>query len=285
MVIENNGPVFVQHFSDRMIESISEDQSDQRVIRGACLQSALAVPLMRDGQLVAAIILVSCSVNRIYGFPDLHLAEEFARRAALSIENARLFFEARRAIKSREDVLAIVSHDLKNPVTTIGLVAQVLKRSEEFQRAQITELANKIERAVDRMLLLTSDLLDFSKIESGTFSVEPHAQKLQNIVLPVIEGMKSLAEAREQTIECEMQSDLPEVLADPHRVGQALSNLLSNAIKFTRRGGRIVVSAGQRDNTIVVSVSDEGPGIPQENLSKVFDRYWQARRRNAREWA
>src|SRR6185369_16510053 len=69
---------------------------------------------------------------------------------------------------------------------------------------------------------------------------------------------------------------LPEVAADNHRVGQVVSNLLSNAIKFTRQGGKIVVSARQRHNTIVVSVSDEGPGIPRENLSKVFDRFWQA---------
>ena len=88
--------------------------------------------------------------------------------------------------------------------------------------------------------------------------------------------MKPLAEAKQQTIEIHIESNLPEVAADGPRVGQVLSNLLSNAIKFSRPGGKIVVSAREQDHTVVVCVSDDGPGIPRENLSKVFDRYWQA---------
>jgi signal transduction histidine kinase len=141
---------------------------------------------------------------------------------------------------------------------------------------QITEFANKIQRAVDKMLQLISNLLDFSKIESGTFSVDRHVEALQHIIPPVVDGMKTLAEAKQQTIECRIEANLPEVAADRHRVEQVVSNLLSNAIKFTRQGGSIVVSAQERDETVVVSVSDEGPGIPREHLSKVFDRFWQA---------
>jgi signal transduction histidine kinase len=126
------------------------------------------------------------------------------------------------------------------------------------------------------MLHLISQLLDFSKMEHGTFSVAPQAETLKNIILPVIDGMKPLAEAKQQKIECHIESNLPEVAADGPRVGQVLSNLLSNAIKFSRQGGEIVVSAREQDNTIVVCVSDSGSGIARENLSKVFDRYWQA---------
>jgi signal transduction histidine kinase len=166
---------------------------------------------------------------------------------------------------------------LENPLNTSGLVANVLRETEQMQKAQIVEFVAKIQRAFNQMLRLISDLLDFSKIQSGTFSVEPYAGTLESMIRPVIEGMKTLAEARQQTIECHIESDLPEVAADGHRVGQVVSNLLSNAIKFTRQGGTIVVSARQRDNTIVVSVSDEGPGIRQEDISRVFDRFWQAR--------
>jgi signal transduction histidine kinase len=126
------------------------------------------------------------------------------------------------------------------------------------------------------MLHLISQLLDFSRIESGTFSVAPQAETLKNIILPTIDGMKPLAEAKQQTIECRLESNLPEVAADGPRVGQVLSNLVSNAIKFSRQGGEIVVSVREQDHTIVVCVSDNGPGIPREHLSKIFDRYWQA---------
>jgi len=90
------------------------------------------------------------------------------------------------------------------------------------------------------------------------------------------ETLQPLADAKQQTIESHVESNVPEVTADSRLAGRVVSNLLSNSIKFTRKGGRIVVSARQRDNTILISVSDEGPGIPAEHLSKVFERYWQA---------
>jgi signal transduction histidine kinase len=259
-----------------MLGYVFHDESDLRVIREAGLQSAMVIPLLRDGNLVAAIVLLSCSPSRIYGSADLYVAEELARRAAASIENARLYFIARRAIKSREEVLAFVSHDLKNPVMVIGLVAKVLRQSGELEAAQIADFSNKIERAADKMLQLISQLLDFSKIESGIFSIAPQAETLKNIILPAIDGMKPLAEAKQQTIEWHIESNLPEVAADGPRIGQVLSNLLSNAIKFGRKGGKIAVSAREQGDTIVVCVSDNGPGIPREHLAKIFDRYWQA---------
>src|SRR5215467_13203514 len=275
MVFETKRPVFLDHFTPEMIEYTFREKSDLQIIHEAGLQSALAIPLVRNQRLVGSIVLISCSASHIYGPGDLYLAEELARRAESSIENARLFFEAQRAIKARGDILAIVSHDLKNPLTVITLVAKALRESGELETAQINEYADKIQRAVDKMLQLISNLLDFSKIECGTFSVERHPETLENMILPAIDGMRTLAEARQQTIECHIESNLPEVAADRHRVGQVVSNLLSNAIKFTRQGGRIVISAQKREDTIVVSVSDEGPGIPREHLSKVFDRFWQ----------
>src|SRR5215471_2877972 len=276
MVVESKRSVLVEHLSPEMLESFSRDEADLQAIRAAGFQSALAVPLLKDGRLVAAIVLISCSASRIYGPTELTLVEELARRAALSIDNARLFFEAQRAIKTREDVLAIVSHDLKNPLNTITLVSHLMRQSERMDAGQIVDFTNKLQRSVDSMLLLISDLLDFSRIQSGTFSVEPRTERLENIILPVIDGMSTLAEAKTQTVKSQIGSNLPEVAADSQRVRQVISNLLGNAIKFNREGGNIVVSARQQDNVIVVSVSDEGPGIPREHLSKAFDRFWQA---------
>jgi len=88
--------------------------------------------------------------------------------------------------------------------------------------------------------------------------------------------MRPLAEAKQQTIESQIESNLPEVAADGPRVGQVLSNLVSNAIKFSTEGAKIVVSVREQDNSIVVGVSDNGRGIAREHLSRVFDRYWQA---------
>jgi len=275
MVAQSKRPI-LGPITPEMVALVFQDESDQRVIREAGLQSGMVIPLLRDGNIIAAIVLLSCSPSRIYGSTDLYIAEELARRAAASIENARLYFLARRAIKSREEVLAVVSHDLKNPVMVIGLVAKMLRQSGELETAQVAEFSNRIERAADKMLQLISEISDTSKMENGTFSVVPQAETLKHLILPAIDGMKPLAEAKQQTIECHIESNLPEVAADGPRVAQVLSNLVSNAIKFSHQGGKIVVSAREQDSSIVVCVSDDGPGIPRENLSKVFDRYWQS---------
>ncbi|HEX4998168.1 MAG TPA: PAS domain S-box protein [Terriglobia bacterium] len=274
MVVENKCPVLLEHLSPEMIESFSRDESDLQAIRAAGFQSALAVPLLRDGRLVAAIILISCSPSHIYGPTDLRLAEELARRAALSIDNARLFSEAQRAVRIREDVLAIVSHDLKNPLATIELAAGLLRGLERIDASHVKEFVNRVQRSADQMKILIADLLDFARIQGGTFSVVMSADRLSQAVMPVIDRMRALAEAKRQTLEVDLPSSLPFVAIDAQRIGQVVSNLVSNAIKFTPLEGTIRVSARQRDRQIVVSVADTGPGIPHEHLSKIFDRFW-----------
>jgi PAS domain S-box-containing protein len=276
MVVENKRPVLMECLSPEMIDSFSRDESHLQAIRAAGFHSALAVPLLKDERLVAAIILISCSASHSYGPTDLRLAEELAQRAALSIDNARLFLEAQRAIKTREDVLAIVSHDLKNPLATIELAINLLRSLERIDANRVKDFVNKVQRSADQMEILIADLLDFARIQSGTFSVLISAGRLSLEVMPVIDRMRALAEAKRQTLEVDLPSSLPSVAIDGHRIGQVVSNLVSNAIKFTPQEGRIRVSARQRDRQIVVSVADMGPGIPQEHLSKIFDRFWQA---------
>jgi PAS domain S-box-containing protein len=276
MILENQRSVLIERLSSDISISSSQAGEELAVLLAARFQSAVAVPLLARGKLVGIIALLSAASSRNYGPADVRLAEELAQRAALSIENARLFGEAQRAVKTREDVLAVVSHDLKNPVTTISLAVHLLRRLEGIDADKLREVADKIQRAVDRMLLLIADLLDFAKIDSGTFSVEPRPVQLANAIGPAIDGQKVLAEARQQTLEVRLPAALPEVAVDARRIGQVISNLLGNAIKFTPEGGRIQVSARQQGNKIIVSVSDAGPGIRPEHLPRVFDRFWQA---------
>jgi signal transduction histidine kinase len=126
------------------------------------------------------------------------------------------------------------------------------------------------------MRRLIDDLLDFSRMESGTFSIRKVAAYPSDLIAETVESMRSQAEARRQTIIADVPASLPEIDCDTHRIGQALSNLLGNAIKFTPEGGVIRISARVQDGEIVVKVRDSGPGIPTEHLSKIFDRYWQA---------
>ena len=124
-VIENKRPVLIKRLSSETIPSWCKSEAELRALRAADLKSLIAVPLLVPARLIGVLALLSSSASRVYGHADVRLAEEVAQRAAFSIENARLFSEAQGAVKTREDVLAIVSHDLKNPVTTIGLVGHL----------------------------------------------------------------------------------------------------------------------------------------------------------------
>jgi len=126
------------------------------------------------------------------------------------------------------------------------------------------------------MEALIDDLLDFSRIQSGTFSVMTSADTLSHVVVPIIDRMRTQADAKRQNLDVDVPPSLPHVAVDADRVRQVISNLVSNAIKFTPQEGTIRITARQRDHQIVLSVADTGPGIPQEHLSKIFDRFWRA---------
>ncbi len=275
-VIENKQPVLMEASSSESISSFFKNEQERRAFRAADFKSLIAVPLLAHGNLVGVIALISASSSRLYRQADVRLAEELAQRAALSIANARLFSEVRRAVKTREDVLAIVSHDLKNPVTTIGLVAHLLRPFEDIDARKLNKLADTIQRSVDKMRILIGDLLDFDKIQSGTFSVEKLPASLTRVAATVVDGFRLLAEDKQLTLEMDFATDLPEVAVDGHRIGQVISNLVGNAIKFTPEGGMIRVAGRQQVNEVIVSVTDTGPGIPSQHLRKVFDWFWQA---------
>jgi signal transduction histidine kinase len=273
-VLRTKQTAIYPHLSPEDFGSFSEDAA--RAFRAADLRSVIAAPLLAHGSLVGVITLISSSRSPVYGPPQIRVAEELAQRAALSIQNARLFAEAQRAIKTREEVLAIVSHDLKNPLSTIQLLVDLFGGFETIDLPQVREFAGKVQRSADQMGTLINDLLDFARIQSGSFSVVVTPDKLYDVLMPVIDGIRTQADARQQKLEVDLPSTLPDVSIDANRIAQVVSNLLRNAIKFTPEKGVIRISARQQDHQVVVSVTDTGPGIPQENLTRIFDRFWQA---------
>ena len=273
-VLEKRHTNFIPFLSSERFASFSVET--RRALRAAQVKSVIAVPLLAREKLLEAITFLCSTGLRVYGASDVRLAEELALRAALSIENARLFGDAQRAIKTREDVLAIVSHDLKNPLATTKLIVDFFRGLDRIDVNKVRDFANKVQRSADAMEALIDDLLDFSRIQSGTFSVMASADTLSHVVVPLIDRMRTQAEAKRQTLAVDVPPSLPHVAVDAARVRQVISNLVSNAIKFTPQGGTIRITARQRDHQIVVSVADTGPGIPQEHLSKIFDRFWQA---------
>lgn len=221
-----------------------------------------------------AMYIPESAGGKVLGFFVLVVDVTALKRAQLAATSAKEKAEA--AVKTREKVLAIVSHDLRNPLSSISLAAQVLSHAGNSDIDSVHDYAQRILRSAGQMEMLIGDLLDFAKIQSGTFSIERFREKPAEVILPIVQNFRTLAEAGRLRLEAEVPPDLPEIACDCNRVAQVLSNLLGNAVKFTPPGGSIRVSAEEAGGEILVSVSDTGPGIPEDQLTKVFDMYWQA---------
>jgi signal transduction histidine kinase len=210
---------------------------------------------------------------------DGGVIDQLARLVGGALENVRLYRTAQRATQARDDVLAIVSHDLRNPLHTIVLSASYLAEvflndlpDAALQQTQI------IRRAVDRANRLIQDLLDVSRIEAGGLAVAVEAVAPAVLLSDASDAMMSTATAAEVTLTCCADDDLPNVMADRERLQQVFSNLIGNAIKFTPPGGTVNVTAlANGPFSVRFIVKDSGQGISDDNLPHIFDRFWQAR--------
>jgi len=183
----------------------------------------------------------------------------------------------RRALQARDEVVSIVSHDLRNPLGVVSAASDLLldlPLSEGERRKQV----EIIRRSAQRMTRLIRDLLDVARIEAGALRVRPEVLDPRSVLEEIRLVFESQAEEHGVKLEVHAESGVPGAHMDPDRMVQALANLVTNALKFTPAGGRITVSATARDSNVAFSVSDTGPGIPEEAIERLFDRFWRADR-------
>ena len=190
-------------------------------------------------------------------------------------ERRRVNEQLQRAIQARDEMLAVVTHDLRNPLNAIALITQILFQSD-LPQEEVTKQLVTLKRLTFQMSDLIRDLLDAALIDSGGVRIERSREDLGAVSADAIETLRPLAAERGLQIRAEGFAGLPEVLVDRKRIQQVISNLVANAIKFTS-SGEIVVRAADRATEVVVSVADTGRGIPSEDLARVFERYWKGR--------
>ena len=197
---------------------------------------------------------------------------------ALAGENARLYEQAQRAVRVREQILAIVSHDLKNPLATILLTTGALaKRSApEEMRRRLPESVGKIQRAAERMLRLIDDLLDFAGIEAGRLAIERQPQDPGSMIHETLASFESVAQEKRLRLTEDVEPHLPKAYCDRDRILQVLSNLVGNATKATAEGGHITLRVKTGGHEILFAVSDNGPGISEEDVKHLFEPYWRS---------
>ena len=199
---------------------------------------------------------------------------QLERERLLGLEQAARE-EAVRAARARDEILAIVAHDLRNPIQNIATAAAVLSSAGEDQRAR---LLGTIHRSTEEMARLIADLLDVARIESGSFSINKTQVDLRALLAEACERFEPQALARAVCLACETSAGVAPVGADRDRLSQVLTNLVGNALKFTPAGGRVSLRAVSEEGAVRISVEDTGIGIPPQSLPRIFDRFWQATR-------
>jgi len=273
--IAANRSVLIERLSAERVAAFARNREHLRVLRAAKAKSVIAVPLFSHGRLVGAMALVSSTARRLYSMVDVSFAEQIAQRAASAIDNAQLYAAAQRAIKTRDNVLDIVVHDLRNPLGSVIMQSELLRRRSA---EPIRKLVDVIERSAKRMNRIVNDLLDVTRMGEGRLPVEQTTISTREVISDVIEAQQPLARAASLSLELQVAKNLPAVWADRHRLLQVFENLIGNAIKFTEAGGVITVGASARDREVLFWVTDTGAGISSEDMPHVFDRFWQGTR-------
>ena len=261
---------------DSVFAAVAPDPEHLEMARAMRLTSYICAPLTTRGRTIGVITFGLSKSARRFTTADLPLAEELARRAALAVDNARLFREAHEANRAKSQFLTTMSHELRTPLNAIGGYAELL---EMGLRGPVTpeqlEDLGRIQRSQRHLLGLINDLLNFARIERGhvelkleDVSVEEELAAVQPLIEPLMTTKQIRYSQRhgDAAVHCR---------ADRDRMRQVLLNLLSNAVKFTASGGEIALGWETRDGAVDIHVRDTGTGIPRQKLNIIFEPFVQ----------
>ena len=277
-ILRKPAPVLMQaNAASRLLET-SSMPSYLRAIKAMNPESALFLPLVARDQLIGALTLFRSPGRGGFDGDDLQFAEDLARLAALALDNARLHDTVRASLRSRDEMVGVVSHDLRNPVAAVKMLSRTLLKGDGGDTMQARDSLELIAQAAEQMDALIRDLLDVNRLDAGKLSIAPLAVDPSILLTESLQTLRPLVDEKGIHLDLQIESGLPKVMADRERIQQTLSNLVGNAIKFSESGSKIVVLARKDSDAVVISVLDKGKGISADQLPRVFDRYWQSLR-------
>lgn len=263
---------------DDVLRDVARDPALFAELQRTGPYALLIVPLIARERVLGFMQFLSTDVARATSPEALLLAEDLARRASVAVDNALLYGEAQRATRARDDVLAIVSHDLRNPLNTIHMSTSFLLDviAEGESMPPLVPQLELIKRATARGNALIQDLLDVSRIESGTLAVEASLTSAAGLLTDAVQELEPLVAAKKIQFEHAWIGEDVEVPADRGRIAQVFSNLVGNAVKFTPAEGLISVTGKRTGSKVEFVVRNSGDGIAPDHIPHLFDRFWKA---------
>jgi PAS domain S-box-containing protein len=273
-VLRTGAAEWSQTVPDSLLQELAHDGEHLRVLRDLGRKSYISVPLLSRGRTLGVLSFAMAESGRSYRAGDVRAAEDLANRAAIAIENASLLSALRESDQRKDEFLAVLAHELRNPLAPLKNALQLLQLkgppTPELQWAR-----QVIERQVSQMTHLVDDLLDVSRIRSGKIELRKQKVELAAVVHSAVETSRPLIEKWGHELTVTIPPEPIYLDADLTRLSQVLLNLLNNAGKFTEPGGRIALLAERDGDQVLIRVKDTGIGIPPQMLTRIFEMFTQ----------
>ena len=276
-VMRTGEPDWMATIPPDFIGSVARDDAAAAMIRELGLKSYICAPLRSRSGTLGVLTFVTAESGRAYDASDVAAAEDLAHRAVIAIENANLLAALKESDRRKDEFLAMLAHELRNPLAPIRNAVQIL-RDQGPAVPQLEWAREVIARQVHQMTRLVDDLLDVSRIAGGKLQLHKERVDLAAVVNSAVEASRPLLDRRGHEFTVVMPPQPVHVDADLTRLSQVLLNLLNNAAKYTDRGGRIGLTIEAAGDQVLVRVTDTGMGIPPEMLHRVFEMFTQVDR-------
>lgn len=275
-IIEGQKNIIVNDVTYEKLQLIEFNQNQLAIIMEMGIKSVVVSPLLGRDQLLGVVIHVR--IHKNYLPQEVLFLEDIVSRAALALDNANLYQLAQDSVKERDELMRIVSHDLKNPLTSVKLNGEMLERDvlkREVSESTLLKRIKAIETSANLAIGLIKDLLDTAKIETGGLKLDLKIVKPNEIMQEVGSVFTSLAEGSGVTLSLKVEgNENRSFVADPDRVQQVISNLMGNALKYTPAGGAVAFTIKEEPHHLLFIVKDNGPGIDKDKQKKLFNKYW-----------
>jgi PAS domain S-box-containing protein len=273
-VLRTGKSEIVAEITDDMLVQGAKDERHLRLIRSLGLRSYICVPLVVSGNPLGVLTFATAESGRTYADADLALADDLAHRAGVAIENTQLYQALRDADRRKDEFLATLAHELRNPLAPIRNALQILKMPR-VDAATVERSRDMMERQVHHLVRLVDDLLDVSRVMRGKIELRREQVELATVVARAVETVQPLVDSQGHELNVLLPPDSLPINADPVRLAQVVGNLLTNAAKYTEPGGRIWLTAERNGMEAVLRVRDNGIGIAPEVLPRIFELFVQ----------
>jgi signal transduction histidine kinase len=271
-VFNTGMPQLYPIISPELIKSTVKDAKTMRIFKKIGLHSIMLIPIIISNETVGVITFISSSPKYQYDQSDVYVAEEVASRAALAIQNSKLYSNSLEAVRLRDDFISIASHELKTPVTSLKMHTQLLQKMMSPNIDPVFSAAlKKMDSQINKLTDLITDLLDVSRIQQGKLQFKEEPFNLNETVREMVDNVQPLSNQHQITIEGKIRR---KVIGDSDRIGQVVVNLLTNAVKYSPKAKKVIVRLVENKRGAKVIVKDYGIGIKKNYQNKIFRLFY-----------